>query len=151
MMNWAIALAGLTMAAVTQCRADTPEWAAEVDAADRARLEELNAIWLKSYETRDQEALGSVLADDFIGLYGEATLSKQEMLARLSTRPPTKVNWEKLRIKVNRDTAVVTAASTITTQQEGKEASARFNYVDVYSRRNGDWRAIASHVTRLAD
>lgn len=148
MVHWVIFLASLAAAQ------PAPAEAAALEAAsvpDTARLEQLNAIWLKSYETRDREALGSVLADDFVGLYGEAALSKQQLLEGLTTRPPTRVDWANLRINVNGDTALVAAISTITTKVGGKEASARYNYVDVYARRNGQWRAIASHVVRLAD
>lgn len=151
MLILALAIAAITAGAGQEQRPAEPVMAERPAASDQERLEELNSIWLKAYETRDRKALGSVLADDFIGLYGETALSRQEMLDRLATRPSTKVSWEKLRIHVSGDAALVTAISTITTTREGKETSARFNYVDVYSRRNGEWRAIAAHVTRLAE
>lgn len=121
------------------------------DASDRDQLERLNRVWLKSYETRDRAALGSVLAGDFIGLYGDTALTRQQMLDGLAKRPPTRVTWENLRINVKGDTAIVDAISTITTVRDGQNASARYHYVDVYSRRDRQWRAIASHVVRQAD
>lgn len=146
-----LAVAAIIAGAGQEQGSGQPVVAERPAATDQERLERLNSTWLKAYETRDRVALGSVLADDFIGLYGDAALSRQQMLDRLATRPPTKVSWEKLRVHVSGDTALVTAISTIATIQEGREAIARFNYVDVYSRRNGEWRAIAAHVTRLAE
>lgn len=119
------------------------------EARDREQLQQLNSVWLKSYETRDRHALGQVLSDNFIGLYGDAVLSKQQMLDGLDSRPPTRVRWENLRINLNGDTAVVDAISTITTLRNGSEASTKFHYVDVYARRGRQWRAIASYVVRL--
>ncbi|HEY0628108.1 MAG TPA: nuclear transport factor 2 family protein [Sphingomicrobium sp.] len=121
------------------------------DAADRQQLEQLNAAWLKSYETRDSATLDAILAEDFIGLYGDSIVRRQQMLDGLAKRPPTRVKWDKLRISLNRDTAVVDAISTITTIRDDREASARYHYVDVYSKRARQWRAIASHVVRLPD
>ena len=95
------------------------------DASDRNQLERLNWVWLKSYETRDLAALGSVLADDFLGLYGDVALTRQHMLDGLAKRPPTRVTWENLRINVTGDTAIVDAISTITTVRDGQNASAR--------------------------
>ena len=142
MLNLKIIVAALTAVAL-QPGPDA------VEARDRAQLEQLNALWLNSYETRDPNALGRVLSDEFVGLYGDAVLSKPQMLDGLATRPPTRVKWDKLRISLNGDTAMVDGISTITTTRNGSEAHARFHYVDVYARRDREWRAIASHVVRL--
>lgn len=119
------------------------------EAIDRAELERLNSVWLRSYETRDRFALDGVLADDFLGLYGDALLSKKQLLDGLATRPQTRVSWKNLRISLSGDTAIVDAISTITTNPGAAERSARYHYVDVYSRRAGGWRAIASHVVKM--
>lgn len=118
-------------------------------AADKKQLEQLNMSWLKSLETRDETAMGSVLADDFIGLYGDVALSKHQMLEGLKTRPETRVSWENLKIEVKGDSAVVSAISTIWTRRDNHEATNRFNYADFYSRRNGEWKAISARVIRL--
>lgn len=117
--------------------------------SDREQLEQLNSRWLKSYESRDRAALEGVLSDDFIGIYGPRALSKAQMLAGLADRPATRVTWADLQISVNGDTAVVTAISTIATGQGQDSTTARYRYADVYLRRSGQWRAIASHVVRL--
>ena len=54
-----------------------------VSPSDREQLEQLNARWLESCATRDSVTLASILADDFIGVYGQPVLSKAEMLASL--------------------------------------------------------------------
>lgn len=123
----------------------------EPETSDRKQLEQLNSAWLKSYETRDTATLGGILADDFIGLYGDSVLTRQQMLDGLSTRPTTRVKWDKLRISLNRDVAIVDAISTIVTIRDGREASTKYHYVDIYSKRNREWRAIASHVVRQPD
>jgi hypothetical protein len=123
----------------------------QFEAGDRVELERLNTLWLRSYETRDPAGLSAILAEEFIGLYGDSTLSKKDMLERLATRPPTRVSWENLTITVNGNSAVVGAVSTIATGEPAKPTVARYRYADVYVRREDGWKAIASHVVRLPD
>jgi ketosteroid isomerase-like protein len=143
--------AAVTGAAAQPDQPTVPQLGAQVQSADYQKLEALNARWLKSYETKDRAALAAVLAEDFIGQYGKTALSKTQMLDRLATRPPTRVSWTGLQINVNGGTALVAGESTIRTTLEGHETSARYSYADVYVRRAGEWRAIASHVVRLPD
>lgn len=118
-------------------------------AADRQELERLNMTWLKSLETRDERAMGSVLAEDFIGLYGDIVLTRPQMLDGLKTRPETRVSWADLKIEVKGDNAVVWGISTIWTRRDRVETTARFNYADYYARRDGQWKAISARVIRL--
>ena len=67
----------------------------------------------------------------------------------LDARRIKDVAWEDMRIKVNGDNAVVTAVSTIVTGTGPDAKSTRYRYADVYARRDGQWRAIASHVVKL--
>lgn len=116
---------------------------------DHKQLEALNHSWLKSLESRDQSIMGAVLAEDFIGLYGDTALNRQQMLAGLMARQETRVSWENLKIEVKGDSAVVSAISTIVTSRDSIETTTRYNYADFYSRRNGKWKAIAARVIRL--
>ena len=135
----------LVMALPTSLSAEIPA----TSQGDREQLELLNSRWLQSYETRDREALGSVLGDEFIGLYGPRVLSKTQMLAGLDTSSIAKVRWDDLQINVQGDNAVVTAISTIESMQGSNSSTARYRYVDIYSRRGGQWQAVASHVVRF--
>lgn len=116
---------------------------------DHKQLEALNHSWLKSLESRDQSIMGAVLAEDFIGLYGDTALDRQQMLEGLMTRPETRVSWENLKIEVKGDSAVVSAISTIVTSRDSVETTTRYNYADFYARRKGKWKAIAARVIRL--
>ena len=137
-------LIGLAAAASAQMTG-----AGGTDAGDRQQLEALNSRWLKTLETRDEAALASVLADDFVGLYGDAALSRQQMLDGLKSRPETRVSWQNLTIQVKGDSAVVSAISTIVTHRGSAETTSRYNYADFYSRRDGRWQAVAARVIRL--
>jgi len=120
-------------------------------AQDREVLEKLNARWLKSYKSHDATALEEILADDFVGVYGQRALSKAELVAAASNRKRnvTDISWENLQIHLAGDTAVVTAISSLKGSQDGRDISARNQYADVYVRRDGRWVAIAAHVIRL--
>lgn len=136
----------ICLAALGIAQASSPQ---DIGMRDRQQLEQLNSRWLKSLETRDQAEMAAVLADDFIGLYGDTALSKQQLLEGLKTRLKTRVSWEKLKIDVKGDSAVVSAISTIVTRRESSETVARYNYADFYARRGGEWKAIGARVIRL--
>jgi ketosteroid isomerase-like protein len=145
-----LALAAIAVGAYQQATAAAAQ-GQEERLTDQAQLKRLNETWLRSYEQRDRAALGSVLAEDFVGIYGNSVLSKAQMLDGVATRPSTRVHWENLQIGINGNTAVVSATSTITITQDGKESRTRYNYADVYALRDNGWQAIAAHAVKLAD
>jgi ketosteroid isomerase-like protein len=139
----------LAAALFASMAAPLPAELPSVSSTDRQQLEQLNARWFKSYETRDQDALGRILAEGFIGMYGDTALSRSDMLSALKRRNILKASWENLRINVSGDTAVVTAVSTIVSERAQTRSTSRYRYADVYTRKDDGWRAIASHVVRV--
>ena len=135
-------------------QASPPAAAATHEAAqDRAALEALNRDWLTAYRTRDVAALDRVLADDFEAVYpGGAVLRKADVLKTASDpdRVITAITWDKLKIMVFGDVAMVTAQTSIAGTAAGKPFAAVNDYADVYVRRAGTWRAVSAHVVRVS-
>lgn len=132
-------------------QSNAPAASTSVSSQDEAALEALNSEWLNAYKTRDGAALDRILADDFMAVYpDDRVLRKADLIAAATgtTRTVEKVSWDRLRIMVFGDVAIVTARSSLTGVAAGKPFAASNEYADVYKKRSGRWRAISAHVVR---
>lgn len=120
--------------------------------ADREALVALNGVWLDSYIARDAEALGKIMADDFLAIYGSGERhGKAEALARLSamTEEPLSLHTENLAVHVAGDVAVVTARATAQIRNGDRVDEECNEYADIYARRDGRWQAVSAHIVAV--
>ncbi|MDO1559306.1 nuclear transport factor 2 family protein [Brevundimonas sp. 2R-24] len=117
--------------------------------ADVAALEALNARWLNAYISDDRAALDAILAEDFMVIRPNGTMGDRDSVINADRSALRAVRWENLQIRVQGDIAYV-AARTIFTRAEpdGTERVVSNDYLDVYARRDGQWKAIAAYVVR---
>jgi ketosteroid isomerase-like protein len=115
---------------------------------DVAALSELNDVYLESVKMGDVERFREILADDFLCSAADGSVLDKTQFLELTAGPRTLryLGGTDIRIRVFGDVAVIHAATTYTTM-EGREGRGR--YTDVWAKRDGVWRAVAAHVTRL--
>jgi ketosteroid isomerase-like protein len=115
---------------------------------DVAALSELNDVYLESVKMGDVERFREILADDFLCSAADGSVLNKTQFLELTAGPRTLryLGGTDIRIRVFGDVAVIHAATTYTTM-EGREGRGR--YTDVWAKRDGVWRAVAAHVTRL--
>jgi ketosteroid isomerase-like protein len=53
-------------------------------------------------------------------------------------------------VHVDGDTAVVFGLETEKSTYKGADSSGQYRFTDVFVKRNGVWKAIATHVTKVA-
>jgi ketosteroid isomerase-like protein len=127
-----------------------PGPAAASASEDRRALEALNAAWLNAHVSHDVDVLGSILADDFVGIYGGgARRTKADVLARAAdhSRQVLSVRFENLQIEIFGDLGVVSARSILTLRNAtGAVVESRNDYADIYVRRAGRWWVVSAHV-----
>ena len=118
-------------------------------ADDLEALRELNDSYLESVRMGDVDRFREILADDFLcsGADG-AVLDKQDFLD-LTAGPRTlrHLSAGDVRIRVLGEVAIIHAATYYTTMT-GQDGRGR--YTDIWAKRDGAWRAVAAHVTRLS-
>jgi ketosteroid isomerase-like protein len=115
---------------------------------DLSVLRELNQAYLDSVVTGDVQRFGEMLSPDFLCSTADgALLDKSEFLLQIAA-PPTleRLDARDVRIRLEGSVAIIHAATVYTTLS-GSEGRGR--YTDIWARRNGQWLAIAAHVTRL--
>ena len=115
---------------------------------DLATLTELNEAYLESVKMGDVDRFREILADDFICSAADGSVLDKAQFLELTAGPRTlrQLTGSDVRIRLFGDLAIIHSATSYTTMQ-GNEGRGR--YTDIWSKRDGVWRAVAAHVTRL--
>jgi len=112
------------------------------------KLRELNRAYIDSVVRGDVQRFGEMLSPDFLCSMPDGSLLDKSAFLLQTAAPPTlkRLDAVDVRIRVEGAVAIIHAATAYTTLS-GHEGRGR--YTDIWARRNGQWLAIAAHVTRL--
>jgi ketosteroid isomerase-like protein len=159
-----VAFAGCQPASDTNRNADiaaaSPAKPAFDAAAIQAEVMKVERDWFKAGETYDVEAIKRIVADDAILVYPDGTPGTKADEVRIAeSKAVTGEGIEILESKVtvmSADSAFISGRSRFKNAQY-KEASMKkaidisgeYRFLDVYSRRNGQWQVIASQATKI--
>jgi ketosteroid isomerase-like protein len=110
-------------------------------------LHALNADYIRSVQTSDVTRFDQILADDFVCTNPDGSFIDRASFLKQTARPVTisDLAAHDVMIRVIGDCAVIHARTSYRLS-DGKTGAGR--YTDVWARRNGQWLAIAAHVTR---
>lgn len=125
-----------------------PTAAVAAPSDDRAVLVKLNDDYVKSVLTSDAMRFEQLLAPEFRNTNPDGTiLDRAGFLAQVARPSNLKsLACEDVEIRVLGDTAII-HAKTVYETSDGRPGSGR--YTDIWQKRNGEWKAVAAHVTRL--
>jgi ketosteroid isomerase-like protein len=114
---------------------------------DVPALRALNRAYLDAVVNGDVQRFGEMLSPDFLCSTADGgLLDKSEFLLKTAApRTLARLDAHDVRIRIEADVAIIHAATSYTTLS-GQEGRGR--YTDIWARRNGQWLAIAAHVTR---
>ncbi len=115
---------------------------------DRAELTRLNDDYVRAVLTSDAARFDQLLAADFRNTNPDGTLLDRAGFLAQVARPSNlkRLRCEDVEVRIVGDTAIV-HARTVYETSEGRAGSGR--YTDIWQRQDGQWRAVAAHVTRL--
>ncbi len=110
--------------------------------------------WDRAMIANDPEAIGRHMADDWIIVGSDGSVGdKAGFLALVASGALSHdvMTSEDIRVRLYGDTAVVTARGVSGGQYQGR----RFREVErsscVFVRREGEWRCVLTHLSRLAE
>lgn len=124
-----------------------------VRANDADSLKTIDASWNDLRLKADVAGLDEVLADDWLLTHSDGRVQdKKDYLRELSSRSRTNqaIENENVSIRHYGGTAVVTGTSVQAGTSNGLPWSGRFRYTRVWILREGRWRMVASHSSRIA-
>lgn len=116
---------------------------------DLINLLALNNDYIQCVQTSDVKRFDEILAGDFLCSLPDGSLLDRAGFLTYSAVPVTISDLEAhdVNVRILGDVAIVHARTAYKTA-DGRAAGGR--YTDVWARRNGQWRAVSAHVTRLA-
>ena len=111
--------------------------------------------WVKALPSKDQTAVGNMIADDFAGLNPEGKhVTKSQLLDEIKNEPDalSSATNDNMDVHVYRpNLATVTGTTTEKGKDKhGKEFTRSYVWVDTWMERNGKWECIAEGVDRVA-
>jgi hypothetical protein len=105
--------------------------------------------WVRALEARDVKALACILAPEFADTnWRGEVVSRQVVLDRLPTRPPSTLKLSNLSVSREGGFALVRGTNTQTTADGRLLGSV--NFTDMFVYRGGAWRAISAQETVIA-
>lgn len=120
--------------------------------SDEAQLRELKeTLWPKAYFEQDTALLDQILADEFKMIDGGGNWSTkaEEIEWVANNKPPyDSMVFAIRRLEIfNGDTAIVAGTGTIRGSDEDGPYVAEYQSTNTLVKRDGVWRAVASHVS----
>jgi ketosteroid isomerase-like protein len=135
--------------------ATVPRGHAQENAADssavQANLKQMEDAWVKALVTKDQAAVGNMIADDFAGFNPEGKhVTKSQLLDEAKNEPNTLSSATNDNMDVHvYGPNLATVCGTTTEKgkdKDGKEFTRSYVWVDTWMERNGKWECIAEGV-----
>jgi ketosteroid isomerase-like protein len=110
-------------------------------------LEQLNRDYIASVQNSDVRRFDEILASEFYCSNPDGSLIDRPAFLEQTARPVTISGLEAtdVMIRLFGDVAII-HARTLYKTADGEAKSGR--YTDVWTRRDGAWRAVSAHVTR---
>lgn len=121
---------------------------------DHAReVRQLERSWLDAYEQRDEKAMNTIVADDFVITFPDGSQqTKAQIMSSLKMprRPGSSMKFatENTQARVYGDTVILSGRVVTERIRDGQTVSKEGQrYTDTYVKLNGKWQVVASHLS----
>lgn len=109
-------------------------------------IEKLEAMWQQAELTGNTTTMANMLAEDYLGIYGDGTLATKAETIDSFKNGTTKFShihtWDR-KIRVYGSTAVVVSKAQVTGEHDGESLNGYYRYTRVYHRHDGVWRIVS--------
>ena len=148
----AAALAACTQSAEPQKEA-TPAIAAATASPEavEAEITQLENEWVTAITKKDVAALENLLAEDFNGTSPTGdTFPRSDAIEDLKSGAYVveSMSLDEISVNVYGDTAVVFTSQQEKSKYVGKDNSGHYHFTNVWVKRDGKWKVVASHGSR---
>lgn len=146
-----VAAAALALVWTWCCGGSVATAAGSAD-ADVAKLTQLSNAWDKAIVAKDRKAVADNMAEDFRIIDGGANVENKQQFVdgildeNLVIDPYTVEDFE---VKLLGDTALLYGRTHMTGKHAGKPFEANYRYIDIYTRREGEWQIVSVQITRI--
>lgn len=119
---------------------------------DVAKLTQLSNAWDKAIVAKDRAAVAGNMSPEFRIIDGQGEIgNKQEFVddildPKLVIDPYT---VEEFEVRLHGDVALLSGRTRMTGKHDGKPFESNYRYIDIYARRDGQWRIVSVQITRI--
>ncbi len=116
--------------------------------SDEDAIRELNAGYVRAFMNSDAEWYDRHLTQDFACIVTSGAVVDRATFVENAQKPHTTVKYElsEVTIRVHGDAALVSALGTWE-RKDGTQGRTR--YVDVWVRKDGEWKAVSAQLTAV--
>jgi ketosteroid isomerase-like protein len=115
-------------------------------------IEKLEEMWQQAELTGNTATMANMLAEDYLGIYGDGTLATKSETIESFKRSTTKFShihtWDR-KIRVYGSTAVVVSKAQVTGEHDGESLNGYYRYTRVYHRHDGVWRIVSFEASAI--
>ena len=119
-----------------------------------AHLKQLSDAWDRAIVAKDADAVAANMAADFRQIRSNGSVVDRsaflaDILSPALTIDPYRV--EDFDVRVYGDVALLSGTTRMTGREDGKGFATHYRYIDVYAKRDGQWRIVSVQITKIAE
>jgi ketosteroid isomerase-like protein len=146
----ALVLAGATWACSPASQPAPPEEEAVVAPENvQEVVTGLEREWVAAILAKDPAPVQRLLADDFLGMTDNVRYSKSDAIEDVTTGTHKVLTLSDIEVRVFGDTAIASMEQTEESTHGTEDFSGQRLFTDVWVKRDGQWRAVASIGSRI--
>ncbi|WP_342114325.1 nuclear transport factor 2 family protein [Pseudoduganella sp. OTU4001] len=110
--------------------------------------------WDKAIINKDRAAIAANMAEDFRQISGTGGVAGKAAFLEFITSPKLVIHpygVEDLDVRFYGEVALVSGRTRMTGSYDGKPFSSHYRYVDVYVRKDGQWRVASVQITPVQE
>lgn len=118
------------------------------------QLKKLEEEWATAFIKRDAAALQRILADDYVIIDENGSVSNKAQAIRDLTSGETvfeSIRFDDLKVRVYGAFAIVTGGEIVTTRTNNISETSTYRFTDVFALRRGRWQAVSSQFTTSSE
>jgi ketosteroid isomerase-like protein len=126
--------------------------AAEKGAGDEQTIRKIEDDWAVALVKADTATSDRITTEDWTVVTPDgAVQTRAEFNAELRSGAVKfdSFHLDDLKVRIHGDTAIVTGLDTEKSFYKGEDNSGQYRFTDVFVKQAGQWRAVASHVTKV--
>lgn len=138
--------------ALLQGCALTPTKPMENQAQLIAKLTEQADRWDKAIVRKDRAAIEANMAADFRQIDGAGNVETKQSFVDDLVSPDLVIDpytVEDFDVRLYGDTALLAGRTRMTGRYQGKPFASHYRYIDIYVRRNGEWKIVSVQISKI--
>jgi ketosteroid isomerase-like protein len=129
-----------------------PALASQPVKSDQEVIVELERSWNEAFYKKDVAYIATLLADEFVATYEDgsrADKAKELALTAAFDQQVESAVQDDFAVKIFRDTAIARFTLRLVGIKQGQRSTLTLNYTDVWVLRDGEWKCVSAHSTRV--